>query len=263
MELLPWVEMDGQTGNSQILDIQTPARGIISAFVHEATTILAPNVVSIAATGSCITSDYIPGKSDINSVLVLKDMEPSFLDKLSSMGRHFSKKKMRAPLIMTPEYIENSLDVFPVEFLDIKMIHRTVYGEDLFSDIVINKSQLRLQCERDLKAKLINLHQGYISCMGDGKGLKTLLSSAYPGYFPLFRAMLFITQITRPISIHKADVLKDMESGFDVSFDVFRDIHTLSMKRGFLIDSTSVKDSFIKLYRITYDLAHIMDRLSA
>lgn len=53
--------------------------------------------VCFAATGSCVTGDYVQGRSDINSVLVLTDMDPSVLDKLASMGRRYGKKRLRAP----------------------------------------------------------------------------------------------------------------------------------------------------------------------
>ena len=70
---------------------------------------------------------------------------------------------------MTPEYIRTSLDVFPVEFLNFKLIHATVFGEDIFESLEINRMDLRRQCERELKVKLVSLRQGYISSLGDGR----------------------------------------------------------------------------------------------
>ncbi len=249
-------------GDANIQEINPRACGIVSAFAEEILSSLKDQVISISATGSCITGDYVHGLSDINTVLVLRDMDPSFLDCLSLLGKRYGKKRLRAPLIMTPEYIERSLDVFPIELLDIKLIHKTVHGPDLFSDLSINKSLLRLQCERDLKAKLIQLHQGYISCMGTGKGLRALLLGALPTFFPLFRAMLSMVQISRAPAIRKDDVLADMGSSFGVSTDIFRDIRALGMKKGFFVDAGMTKDLFNRLYRITHDLSLSMDRLS-
>lgn len=236
--------------------------GTVKDYALETINGLGDKIVSIAVTGSCITDDYIHGKSDINSVLVLKEMDSSCLDKLASMGRRYGKRRLRAPLIMTCEYIERSLDVFPIEFLDIKLIHKTIFGTDLLTDLSINKSLLRLQCERDLKAKLIHLHQGYISCSGGGRGLRALLLEAYPGFFPLFRAMISIVQINQPPSILKADVLSDVESSFNVSMDALREIKELGLKRGFGLDWGMAKGVFNQIYRITHELSLTMDRLS-
>ncbi len=258
-----FTDMEEHTTDLSILEINPQIAGVANTFVQEISSAFSQQVLSLSLTGSCLTGDYIHGKSDINSVLVLREMDPSCLDKLASMGRRYGKKRLRAPLTMTREYIERSLDVFPIEFLDIKLIHKTVYGEDLFSDLSINKSLLRLQCERDLKAKLIHLHQGYISCSGGGRGLRALLLEAYPGFFPLFRAMLSIVRINRPPSILKAEVLSDMESHFGISMDSLRDIKAFSMKRGFGFDWSLVKNVFNQVYKVTHELSFTMDRLSS
>src|SRR5512136_2440413 len=97
---------------SNIRDIHSHALGIINSFTQEIRTVMEKDLVSIAVTGSCITDDYIPGRSDINSVLVIKEIRTVLLETLASSGKHFSRKRMHAPLLMTKEYIDRSLDVF-------------------------------------------------------------------------------------------------------------------------------------------------------
>ena len=43
-----------------------------------------------------------------------------------------------------------------------KLFHLTVFGEDIFQDVNIENSNLRHQCERELKVKLIGLRHGYL-----------------------------------------------------------------------------------------------------
>ncbi|HNY65849.1 MAG TPA: hypothetical protein PKM41_10445 [Deltaproteobacteria bacterium] len=254
--------MEEHTTHSSLLSLGPQVRGVLESFLQETASAFPGGIACFAATGSCVTGDYVQGRSDINSVLVLTDMDPSVLDKLASMGRRYGKKRLRAPLLMTPEYIERSLDVFPIEFLDIKLIHQTLLGEDLFTDLPISKSMLRLQCERDLKAKLIHLHQGYISCSGGGRGLRALLVEAYPGFFPLFRAMLTVAQISTGPPILKDAVLSGMESTFAVGLEPFREIRAMAGKRGFGHDWSVAKDVFNKVYKVTHELSLIMDRIS-
>ena len=40
-----------------------------------------------------------------------------------------------------------------MEFLNFKLVHHTLYGEDLLAGLEIDKKDLRLQCERELKGK--------------------------------------------------------------------------------------------------------------
>ncbi len=249
--------------DTSLQGLHPQAEGVLASFVQENVSAFPGLILSAAATGSCLTGDYVAGTSDINSVVVVREMTPEFLDHLASMGRRYGKKRLRAPLVMTPEYICRSLDVFPVEFLDIKLIHKTVYGEDFFSDLAIGTPLLRLQCERDLKAKLINLHQGYISCSGKGRGLRALLLEAYPGFFPLFRAMLPIVRPDRTPSLLKASVLADIEAGFGITMEPLREIRALGKKRTFGLDWNIPKRIFTELYRITHELSLAADNLSS
>ncbi|HAV43580.1 TPA: hypothetical protein DCX15_06170 [bacterium] len=54
-------------------------------------------------------------------------MDLGFLKLIATLGKKYSRNKVAAPLIMTPRYIERSLDVFPIEFLNLKLIHTAVF----------------------------------------------------------------------------------------------------------------------------------------
>ena len=161
-------------------------------FLNEVLTGYREKIHSIHITGSALTADFDPKSSDINSVIVLKTMDLLFLGYLAPLGKKYGKKKVAAPLIMTPGYITTSLDVFPMEFFNIKLLHHTIFGEDLFDDLEINRSDLRHQCERELKVKLIGLRQGYLSSMGDRKILTDNFVNTISGYIPLFRGIILL-----------------------------------------------------------------------
>src|SRR5512144_2317514 len=88
----------------------------------------ASNLHSFHVVGSAVIPDYDEKVSDINSVVVLHAMDLKFITFLAPLGRKYGRKHVAAPFIMTPEYITSSLDTFPVEFLDFKLIHKTVFG---------------------------------------------------------------------------------------------------------------------------------------
>jgi hypothetical protein len=180
------------------------------------------NIHSITITGSSLTDDFDPGKSDVNSVFVLGEMDLKFLEILAPLGKKCGKKRIAAPLIMTPEYIKNSLDVFPLEFLDIKLLHKTIYGEDIFHDLKIDQSDLRLQCERELKVRLIGLRQGYLSSSGDGKILTDMFIDSFSGYISLFRSIIVLLGKEPPLRNH--DVLTALEEVSGINTRVFRTV---------------------------------------
>ena len=185
------------------------------------------HIHSITITGSSLTDDFDHEKSDVNSVLVLHKMDLGFLEVLASLGKTYGKKGMSAPLIMTPEYVLRSLDVFPMEFLNIKLLHETLYGEDLFQNLEIDRKDLRLQCERELKVRLIGLRQGYISSMGDARILSDLFFNTISGYIPLFRGIILLFGQEPPL--RNQDVLQVIEDVSGVNTQVFETV--LKQKR--------------------------------
>lgn len=175
---------------------------------------------SIYMTGSALTSDYDSKHSDINSVVVLENMDLAFLEHLAPLGKKYGKKGLAAPLIMTPEYVCNSCDVFPIEFLNIKLLHHTVYGDDLFEHLQIQNPHLRHQCERELKVKLIGLRQGYLSAAGDRKMLTDIFFNTISGYIPLFRGIILLLGKSPPTE--NVDVLDVLTGVSGVNTDIFK-----------------------------------------
>ena len=163
---------------------------LFKLFLNEALAEYQQPLHSVYITGSLLTADFDSKLSDINSVFVLKQMDLQFLSMLAPLGKKYGKKGIAAPLIMTPAYIKSSLDVFPIEFLNMKLLHHTVLGEDVLRDIEIKRTDLRYQCERELKVKLIGLRQAYIRSAGDPKALSENMISSIPAYIPLFRTQL-------------------------------------------------------------------------
>ncbi len=177
---------------------------------------------SIHITGSALTDDFNFSTSDINSILVLNKMDLKFLEDFASLGKKFGKKQISSPLIMTPDYILSSLDVFPVEFLTIKLLHKTFFGKDIFNDLKINNSDLRYQCERELKVKLIEIRQGYLSSLGNRKFLADGFISSFSGYIPLFRGIIVLLGKAPPWE--NEDVLDTLQDVSGVNLDIFKTV---------------------------------------
>jgi hypothetical protein len=177
---------------------------------------------SVHIVGSALTRNYDPKTSDINSVVVLHRMDLKFIEYLAPLGKKYGRKRIAAPMIMSPSYIKSSLDVFPIEFLNIQMLHHTVFGEDVFQYLEIHKSDLRRQCEKELKVKLIGLRQGYISAAGDQKILARGFVESFAGYMPLFKAIIFL--LGKEVPRQNADILTALEQVSGVRTEVFMQV---------------------------------------
>ncbi len=190
-------------------------------------------VHSIHIVGSATAPDFDEKLSNINSIVALRNMNLNFIDFLAPLGKKYAKKRIAAPLVMTPEYISRSLDEFPIEFLDIKLMHKTVYGEDILNHIQINKQPLRIQCGREIKIKLFGLRQGYLSSMGKKEHLTEGLIRSITGSMSLFRAI--INLLGNELPIQRADVIN--------VFGRVTGINTAIFAKLLMLKSKSIKPS--------------------
>lgn len=177
---------------------------------------LAGNLESVTVVGSALTGDFRAGASDINTVVVLGEHNLAALQAIAGLAKSLRKRRVSPPLLMTGSYIERSRDVFGVEFLDFQLTHRTVVGDDPFAELTFAKGDVRLQCERELKATLIRLRQGFIAAAGNRKLVQDVLISAAKGLAPLLRAMLWLKEANRP----RMTAATFVEAGGSLSVDL-------------------------------------------
>ncbi len=216
----------------------------ISPMIAEILGAHAANIHSIHISGSAVLPDYDEKLSDINSLVVLHAMDLRFISFLAPLGKKYGKKRIAAPLVMTPDYIAKSLDSFPVEFLDFKLVHKTVYGDDILHGLQIDVHNLRLQCEREVKTRLINLRQGYISSLGRKEDLASLLVRSITGSMALFRAIILLLGQEPPVA--RAEVVQSFGSATKTGTEIFETL--LRLKAGLLKPSERELLAFFEGY---------------
>jgi len=243
----------------QNLNLKKDVVKLFQPFYDQVIDRFSDHIHSITIIGSALTEDFDASRSDVNSVVILKKMDLSFLEHFAPLGKTFGKKRIAAPLIMTPEYIATSLDVFPIEFLNIQLIHQTVFGDDIFEPININKKDLRYQCERELKVKLIDLRQRYIASLGSGKILAQSFIDSFSGYTPLFRAIICLFGQQPPIG--NAEVISKLGEVSGVPMEPFRTV--LKGKNEILKRSIEELNAvFTSYYTATEKLGNLVDEIN-
>ncbi|HDY67203.1 hypothetical protein LCGC14_1819490 [marine sediment metagenome] len=211
---------------------------------------------SIYIIGSAVTSDFDEKKTDVDSLIVLKEMVLDIFDFIAPIGKKYGKKKIRAPIIMTNDYIRTSLEVFPIQFLNMKTINKHVYGEDVLQNITIEKSDLRLVCERELKGWIQNLGQAYIKSLGNNRIIRELYVSFLSSYIPIFRAVLFL--YGRELPQGREGVLDEFEEVMDIKMNVFREL--VKIKAGkYKPSHTDLKKDFHDIYNALDHIARKVD----
>ncbi len=203
-------------------------REIVEPYSRHMIKLHGDNLESIIVYGSSAGKDFIPGKSNINLLLIFKEIEMGDLKRSLKLVARGRKKGIIAPLFLTEKHIKTSADVFPIEFLEMKENHIVICGWDLLEELKVEKGNIRLQCEQQLKGKLIRLRQAYLEIGLKRKGVEALLIESLTSLIPTFRNMLRLRG--REVPLEKDEVINKVASEFEVDGEVFLSI--LRDKRG-------------------------------
>jgi predicted nucleotidyltransferase len=160
--------------------------------------IFGDDLISIILYGSGASGHYVPGKSDLNFLVILTDRGMENLEKAIDAVARWRKSRVAVPLCMTGDYICSSLDAYPIEFLDMKLHHVLVYGKDIFAEIEIQPGHLRLQIERELRGKILHLRKRFLDTEGKEKPLRELIKVSLTAFLATFKAMLFLLGVDVP-----------------------------------------------------------------
>ena len=190
---------------------------IFQAVIKDYQTIFGSNLLSIILYGSGARGEYIPQKSDINFLILLSDNGINSLSKAFEVVSRGHKSRVSTPLFLTKNYIQASLDVFPIEFLNLKSYYQVVYGEDVLQGLVIEKKFVRLQCEREIKGKLLQLRQQFLETRGSKREIENLLALSAPTFYSIFRALLFLQDKAIPSGSRELLSLVAQETGLNSS----------------------------------------------
>jgi hypothetical protein len=239
--------------------ISPAVRAKVEPFFEELAVIAGPGLHSLHLIGSAVTTDWLAGRSDINTLLVLREMHLPVLEAIAPLGRRFKGSGIAPPLVMDEGYVVASLDVFPMEFLEMQLIHETVLGEDLLAAVAIDRGDLRRQCEREIKSRLIGLRQAYLRALGEPKALAEALARFLSGYQPLARAVLVLLGKEPPLKRAEAFAALAVAVGPDAA--VFGEM--LAVKEGRAKpDAPAVRDLFERCHRATERLGRVVDDLA-
>jgi predicted nucleotidyltransferase len=196
----------------QKLNLSQSLINIVYGFIKELKDIYGEGLVAVILYGSAASGEFVKQFSNINLLVVLQN---AGLRNLKSVSGLINRRKYRLlrPLFLSHDYIRGSVDVFPVEFLDMKENYVVLAGKDILKDISIDLKNLRFQCEQELKEKLLNIQNIYLRNRSK-ETLKDLLFKSFNSILHLLRNLIRLKGLKPPYL--KQEVLKDFSREFGI-----------------------------------------------
>ena len=153
-------------------------------------------------TGSVLTQSFDAKQSRINLLVVARTLDTDVLERIApACQASAAAKDANAgidPLFLSRRQVEHSIDVFPIEWLEIHERHLLLEGEDLVAALEVPAGFLRLQCEHELRGKHIRLRQTYLLAHDRPEELERVVRGSASGFATLFRTLLRLRGETPP-----------------------------------------------------------------
>ncbi|MFH1715101.1 MAG: nucleotidyltransferase domain-containing protein [Elusimicrobiota bacterium] len=229
---------------------------IVNGFILDLNKLNRGNIHSVYVYGSAVGRGYIHKRSDINVLVILKDINSSFLENNSKLVKKYAKKYKLIPLFLTDRHIQTSQDVFPMEFTEIKDAYILLHGDDILKDLKIDMANIRLQCEQLIKGQLIRIYQILLEIGSNKRKKLKLLINSIGNIAPALRAMLRITGKTPP-SIKK-DMFDQFAKEYNIDAGAFLEVLKIKESKGKAEDVNALITNYIKALQ---DIAGVVDGL--
>jgi hypothetical protein len=177
-----------------------------TAFIDDLKHTHGRNLVSVILYGSAAAGDYVPEDSKYNILIALEKIGPSDLRNAHACVREWVRSGNPMPVYFTAREIDDAVDVFPIEFYQMSIARKVLYGRDVLANIKVDHADLRIQVEYELRSKLIQLRRAYIPASASIDGLKRLMADSLSSFATLFSAVLIVKGITAPAT--KREILR-------------------------------------------------------
>lgn len=171
------------------LDLPEEVRETLEKYLRQLQKDWHSDLESILLFGSAARGDFIPGRSNINLLVMVPHLSVDVLQRAGHLHRQWGKYQIVAPLMFTQDELYRSCHLFPLEYLQMQDTHVLLAGRDPFAAWQIEEKRLGWQCEQELMANLFRLRQRFVEGEGRVEAIQALLILSITAVLPCLRGL--------------------------------------------------------------------------
>jgi hypothetical protein len=203
---------------------------------------LGDQLVSAVLYGSAAAGDHSGKRSDINLLVVVRELQVPQLRLLSKALVPWVKQGHSEPLLLAEGSLAEMTDVFPLEILDMQENHRPLYGPDPLQGLAVKTEDLRMELEHELRGKLMRLKARFALTEARPGLVEKLMVDSLSTFLVLLKGVLRLRGEKPPA--RKMEALRKLRERLDFDLEPFEALHRL--KNGEKIVKLDVLGTFEK-----------------
>lgn len=216
--------------DTMIQNLPEDVRQTLQLYVERMTGLYGPSLHAILLYGSAVRGDYLPGRSNLNLLVLVAKADVSLLQNYTKIHKRFQKEQIPVPLFLTEDELRGSASLFPLEYTDIAAFHHVLMGHDPFVGFVIDSGHLSVQCEQEVRGNLLRLRQRVVEGSATMETMGILLPLSLTALLACLRAVFHALHI--PVPRTTESMLSDLSSALSMDAAVIQEVWNL--KRGLM-----------------------------
>ena len=189
-------------------------------------------------------------RKDRNYVIVVESLTYANLQSLKPLVASFFKRSKTYPLLLTKKEVVNGVDVFPLDFLNLKNTITVLHGENIFKDLKVDKKHVRHELEFEVRSKLMTFRRIVLQ-LKSKKDIVLVLQNTVVTLLPLFNGLLFLKGKSRIASVNA--LLDELEELYKMDFSILKQFNKPKV---FASD-----ENIATVHLFLSDLAKLIDKL--
>lgn len=209
------------------LAVPAPVRKGLERFCSELVGLYGADLLSITAFGSAAGGDFLESSSDVNLLVICRDLDIADLRDAARLARRWRKARRITPRFLSWRNLVNGARYFQVDLLGMRAAHVVLFGNDLLDDLPVSRADLHWQVAHEIKRMRMRVKQQYWMASGDPAALARVLRQRFASLVHLLRALLWLR--SGRVVVTRGEVLADAvrELGVDAAF-----VERMAARRG-------------------------------
>jgi hypothetical protein len=231
--------------------------GLLEEFRAEVEGIFGEELVSLTRYGSHSKEQPENASGEVSVIIVVRTLRRKALSAYRNIAHRYARRGIPAPPIFTENFLKESADVFPLEFLGMTEIRQVLSGKDIVAELEISTGNLRHQVEFELKGKLLSLRRMYMGAFGN-KEMLDVARETVGSIVAVARGLLLLTDHGAPHG--KEEIVGEIEKDFGVTLPFIRE--AIAARRGAKIPLGRAEDLLFGYMEEVEKLCSLADQFS-
>ena len=170
----------------------------LGAYAAEVMQALGDAAVGVVLYGSAAGADWVAGRSDINTAIVMRRAAVGSLDALAPVLARWRTKGFALPVLLDQDQVAQACHLFPMELDDIRRQHRLLAGSNPFAALGTDEAALRRECAQEAFGKLLRLRAYYVEHAARPGDLASMMVDSVKSFITVVRHLLRLRGTAEP-----------------------------------------------------------------